>query len=78
MLLLLQFPDDIMFQKMSICSLFHSAEQIWQEIRKLGFRNEVFATLEKVADRLCNTISSLTAAAIDSITARSWVLSCFN
>ena len=35
-------------------------EQIWKEIRKRGFRNEVFATLEKVVDRLCDTICSLT------------------
>jgi len=34
-------------------------EQIWKEIRKRGFRNEVFATLEKVVDRLCDTICSL-------------------
>ncbi len=53
-------------------------EQIWKELRKLGFRNEVFATLEKVVDRLCDMISSLTAATIHSITARSWILSCFN
>ena len=25
-------------------------EQIWKEIRKMGFKNEVFATLEKVVD----------------------------
>ena len=31
-------------------------EQIWKEIRKRGFRNEVFASLEKVVDRLCDTI----------------------
>ena len=53
-------------------------EQIWKEIRKLGFRNEVFPSLDKVVDRLCDTISSLTATTIHSITARSWILSCFN
>ncbi len=53
-------------------------EPLWKELRKLGFRNEVFATLEKVVDRLCDIISSLTAATIHSITARSWILSCFN
>jgi len=53
-------------------------EQIWKELHKLGFRNEVFATLEKVMDRLCDMISSLTAAAIHSITARPCALSCFN
>ncbi len=37
-------------------------EQIWKELRKLGFRNEVFATLENVVDRLCDMISSFFSA----------------
>ena len=45
-------------------------EQIWKEIRKRGFRNEVFATLEKVVDRLCDTICPLTSDTIFSITGR--------
>jgi len=53
-------------------------EQIWKEIRKRGFRNEVFATLQKVIDRLCNTISSLPKQVISSITARSWIIKLFN
>ena len=52
-------------------------EQIWKELRKMGFRNEVFATLDKVVDRLCEVICSLSATTIHSITARSWILSCF-
>ena len=46
-------------------------EQIWKELRKRGFRNEVFATLEKVVERLCDTICALTSDTIHSITARS-------
>lgn len=53
-------------------------EQIWKEIRKRGFRNEVFATLNKVMDRLCDTICSLTNQTISSITGREWILKCFN
>ena len=53
-------------------------EQIWKEIRKCGFRNEVFATLEKVVERLCSTIRALSADTIRSITARSWIVSCFD
>ena len=48
----------------------NSIEQIWKEIILHGFRNEVFQTLNKVMDRLCDTISSLTASTIKSITAR--------
>jgi len=50
-------------------------EQIWKEIRKRGFKNEVFASLSKVVDRLCETICSLTKDTIRSITGREWILS---
>jgi len=53
-------------------------EQIWKELRITGFRNEVFATLEKVVDRLCDTICTLTSDTIRSITRRSWTIDCFN
>lgn len=39
-------------------------EQIWKEIRKRGFKNEVFQTLQKVVDRLCDTICSLSIETI--------------
>ncbi|MCI8603937.1 MAG: hypothetical protein HFE79_07320 [Ruminiclostridium sp.] len=52
-------------------------EQIWKEIRKRGFKNEVFPSLETVVDRLCNTICSLSKFTIKSITGRDWILSCF-
>ena len=53
-------------------------EQIWKEIRKRGFRNEVFASLAKVMDRLCDTIRTLTNQTISRITGRTWILKCFN
>ena len=53
-------------------------EQIWKEIRKRGFRNEVFDTLDKVIDRLCETICSLSCDVIRSITGRDWIIQCFN
>jgi len=52
-------------------------EQIWKEIRKRGFRNEIFQSLEKVIDRLCDTVSSLSTDVIRSITGRDWILQCF-
>jgi len=52
-------------------------EQIWKEIRKRGFRNEIFQSLEKVVDRLCDTICSLTKPIVKSITGREWILRCF-
>ena len=53
-------------------------EQIWRELRARGFHNEVFQTLEKVVDRLCDTICNLTEESIRSITGRNRILSCFN
>jgi len=52
-------------------------EQIWKEIRKVGFKNETFQTLDKVVDRLCDTICSLTSDTVKSISGRSWIISCF-
>ena len=52
-------------------------EQIWTWLRKHGFRNEIFETLDKVVDRLCDTICSLTKPTIKSITGRDWILQCF-
>lgn len=52
-------------------------EQIWKEIRKRGFKNEVFSTLDKVIERLCDTINSITNEVIQSITCRNWILRCF-
>lgn len=50
-------------------------EQIWDEIREKGFRNEVFSTLDKVVDRLSDVICNFTPETIMSITARDWILS---
>ena len=52
-------------------------EQIWRELRTKGFRNEVFSTLEKVVDRLCETISHLSTDTIMSITQREWIRNIF-
>ncbi len=48
-------------------------EQIWKELRK-GFRNQVFATLGKVVDRLCDTVCLLSNAIIRSITGRERII----
>ena len=53
-------------------------EQIWKELRAIGFHNEVFLTLKKVVDRLCDTICTLSAGIIRSITGRNSIAGCFN
>jgi transposase len=52
-------------------------EQIWKEIRMRGFRNESFQTLEKVIDRLCKAIRSLSDYDVQSITGRDWITQSF-
>jgi putative transposase len=48
-------------------------EQIWRELRK-SFRNEVFPTLNKVMDRLCEAIRDLSPETIKSVTHRDWIM----
>jgi putative transposase len=52
-------------------------EQVWKEIRKRGFKNEIFKTLDDVVDRLCDTICSLANYTIKNISARNWILQMF-
>lgn len=48
-------------------------EQIWKQLRSMGFKNEIFKTLNDVVDRLCETINSLTIEQMKSITHRDWI-----
>jgi len=50
-------------------------EQIWAWLRLHGFRNEIFQSLDKVVDRLCETISILSQDTVKSITQRDWIMS---
>lgn len=75
----LEQPDNIvLFHIPPYTPEMNPIEQIWKEIRKRGFRNEVFSTLEKVVDRLCDTICSLNSEIISSITGREWIIKPFN
>ena len=75
----LEVPENIvLFHIPPYTPEMNPIEQIWKEIRKRGFRNEVFATLEKVVDRLCDTICSLTPNTIFSITGRDLIIKAFN
>ena len=52
-------------------------EQIWKELRKSGFKNEVFTSLDAVVKRLCQVIHDLSNDVIRSITARKWIMRMF-
>jgi putative transposase len=74
----LEIPDNIRFVYLPPATPeMNPIEQIWKEIRKRGFRNEIFQTLDKVVDRLCSVINSLSLDTIKSITGRDWILRCF-
>ena len=75
----LRVPDNIrLFHIPPYTPEMNPIEQIWKELRKLGFRNEIFSSLDKVVDRLCNTISRLSHTLIQSITGRNWITAIFN
>ena len=75
----LQIPKNIeLFYIPPYTPEMNPIEQIWKELRKMGFHNEVFGTLEKVVDRLCDTIRDLTNDTIKSITGRNRIINCFN
>lgn len=75
----LEIPDNIILYHIPpYTPEMNPIEQIWKELRKRGFRNEIFATLNKVVERLCDTICSLKHSDIQSITARKWIIECFS
>ena len=75
----LQIPENIeLFYIPPYTPEMNPIEQIWKELRKLGFRNEIFSSLEKVVDRLCDTICRLSPVLIHTITGRDWIIAIFN
>jgi len=74
----LEIPDNIrLFYLPPRTPEMNPIEQIWKEIRKRGFKNKLFQTLDKVIDRLCDTCNSLSKINVKSITGRDWILQMF-
>lgn len=74
----LQVPENIVITHIPpYTPEMNPIEQIWKEIRKRGFKNEIFSTLEKVVDQLCDTIKDLPSNVIRSITGRKWIVDMF-
>ena len=75
----LHMPENIcLFHITPYTPEMNPIEQIWKELRKMGFRNEIFASLKKVVERLCDVICNLSADTIKSITARNWIIKLFS
>jgi len=74
----LEIPDNIrLFYLPPRTPQMNPIEQVWEEIRKRGFKNEFFQTLDMVVQKLCDTCNSLSFDCIKSITGRHWILSMF-
>jgi transposase len=52
-------------------------EQVWKEIRKRGFKNIMFASLDELFIKFWYVVYSLDKSVIISITARDWVTQLF-
>ena len=71
----LEIPENIhLYLLLPYTPELNPIEMLWDEIREMGFRNEVFASLEKVVDRLCVRFLISNAARVASITHRTWFL----
>ena len=67
-------PDNIvLFHIPPYTPEMNPIEQIWKELRKRGFKNGFFESLDKVEERLCEVISSLTNQTVMNITKRAWM-----
>ncbi|MCR5263533.1 MAG: IS630 family transposase [Clostridiales bacterium] len=53
-------------------------EQIWTEIRKRGFKNVAFHSLDAVSKKLCEVINGLSNMTVKSITSRKWIANCYS
>ena len=72
----LVIPDNIyIFYLPPYTPELNPIEQIWKEIRKDGFKNVLFQTLDKVEDKLCSSLVSLGEDVVKSVCGREWIVS---
>jgi len=72
----LVIPDNIyLFYLPPYTPEMNPIEPIWKEIRKDGFKNTLFPALDKVVDKLCDSIVSLGRDVIKSVCGREWIVS---
>lgn len=70
----LVIPDNIMILHIPpYTPEMNPIEQIWSQLRRDGFVNRVFKTLEHVVQQLCESIRRLTNSQVSSITHRAWL-----
>jgi len=72
----LNIPDNIeIFPLPPHSPELNPTEQIWDEAREKGFKNEVFNSLSLVENRLCDTLADLEfdPARVHSISGWNWI-----
>lgn len=75
----LNIPENIEFTFIPPYTLeTNPIEQVWAKIRKLGFKNKVFKTLNEVIDKLEEVIQNLTDYQLKSIVLRDWTSAIFD
>ena len=73
---LLVVPDNIIiFYLPAYTPEMNPIEQVWKEVRKDGFKNTLFATLDKVINKLSDSLMALSQNIIKSICGRDWIVS---
>lgn len=73
----IKIPDNMeIFPLLPYTPELNPIEMIWEELREKFFKNELFKTLAKVADRLCDGLSHLMnhKEIVKSITGWDWIL----
>jgi len=74
----LQIPDNIeTFPLLPYSPELNPVENIWDEVREKGFKNEVFNSLSLVEHRLCDTLADLESdpSRIKDIAGWEWIVS---
>jgi len=52
-------------------------EQLWPQVRKDGFKNKLYHTLDHVVQQLCLSLNSISTALVISVTQRTWIVQMF-
>ncbi|SPF35018.1 transposase [Candidatus Desulfosporosinus infrequens] len=73
----LKLPENMeIFPLLPYSPELNPTEQIWDETREKGFKNELFKTLAAVESRLCDTLADLenNKGRVQSITGWDWII----
>jgi hypothetical protein len=52
-------------------------EQLWPEVRKDGFKNKLYKTLDHVVERLTLSLNSISNTLVMSVSGRNWIVQMF-